>query len=142
MKCDLITHLLELYAIGKTGVYKSSGKAFSKPCAPFVTKLSNLLINTAKNNPKLEEWMNGNAEWVKYQKEDLKAINQKENTQLGGGSKKEEKESENDMPTDDNKFSSHKEPTESEEKEVPEETQEEKEGDKATEDNTKADTYL
>jgi hypothetical protein len=113
--------MLELYALGKTGVYKSSGRTFSKPCSPFVTKLSNLLITSAKNNPQLEAWINSNPEWVKYQNGDLKETNQKESIQLGGGSKKEDKEEEKQESTDNNKFSSHKEPA-PEEKEVPEET--------------------
>jgi len=52
--------LLELKSIGKTGVYKSTGKTFNKACSPFVTKLANILIDVSKRNPEIENSMKSN----------------------------------------------------------------------------------
>lgn len=41
-------------------MYKSSGKPFSKACSPFVTKLANLLIDLAKRNTDIDNWMKSN----------------------------------------------------------------------------------
>ena len=53
----MVSQLLELFALGKTGIYKSTGKKFSKACTSFAVRLASLLKGVAQKNPQIDEWM-------------------------------------------------------------------------------------
>jgi len=98
--------LLKLWAESKTGVYKSTGKQFKKAYVPFVTRLSNMLIDQAPKIPMIAKCLAGidvlfigsidEPMWLAYQNGDLKATNINENKTLGGGVGKDSSKEEED----------------------------------------------
>eukprot|EP01022_Parablepharisma_sp_SALTPOND_P016087 TRINITY_DN231_c0_g1_i1.p3 TRINITY_DN231_c0_g1~~TRINITY_DN231_c0_g1_i1.p3 ORF type:complete len:960 (-),score=155.17 TRINITY_DN231_c0_g1_i1:21091-23970(-) len=123
IKCEIVEWILDLHKESATGRYRSTGKPFNKAFTPFISKLSNKLIELAQNNEKVATYLKSKSAWEEFCNGDLKARNEKENRQLGGGKSKPSIEEDEPAFGNHYKFSSHGgiEVNTTEEKEVQEE---------------------
>lgn len=79
--CDFLQRILNARVLSATHV-KQHG--FRLGFMGHLTRVSNTIVEFAKRDKQLEDYMNENAKWMEFIEGDLKLENEKLNTQLGG----------------------------------------------------------
>jgi len=79
--CDFLTKILEAR---KLSAAHREEKKFRLGYMGHITRVSNTIVEFAKHNAQLDEYMQQNAKWLAFINEELKLENEQLNTQLGG----------------------------------------------------------
>jgi len=79
--CDFLNRIL---AARRQSAQHQEEKKFRLGFMGHLTRVSNTIVEFAKRNQQLDDYMNGNAKWMEFIGEALKLENEQLNTQLGG----------------------------------------------------------
>mmetsp|Transcript_19327 Transcript_19327/g.30654 ORF Transcript_19327/g.30654 Transcript_19327/m.30654 type:complete len:1174 (+) Transcript_19327:224-3745(+) len=79
--CDFLNRILEARQLSAK---HQEEKKFRLGYMGHITRVSNTIVEFAKRNSQLEQYMHGNEQWMKFIGDDLKLENEQLNTQLGG----------------------------------------------------------
>ena len=91
MRCDQARWIIELSEESTKGKYKNSGREFKKAFHAFVTSFGNMLAGVGEQYERVGKYLKSKKDWLHFKDNELRIINERENTQIGGKINRDER---------------------------------------------------